>query len=134
MICLIGVGLSALVAIVALIAGAVNEGAGLTWARMICAVMAVVLALALGYVTTRVPKAAWPLVRSMMRTNSSRRLAIIGGVVAVGLLTAYAATGQRLVLFLLVLVGIPVALTMDLVPDPDPDDEHKPKTADDILY
>jgi tetratricopeptide (TPR) repeat protein len=134
MICLIGVAVSAVVAIIALIVGAVNETAGLTWARMVCAVMAVVMALALGYVTTRVPKAAWPLVRSMMRTNASRRLAIIGGLLAVGLLTAYAATGQRLVLFLLVIVGIPVALTLDLVPDPDPEDEHRPKTANDILY
>lgn len=131
---LFGVGLSAFVALIALVIGGVAQGAALTWARLLCAVMAGALAIAFGWLATRVPRAARPLVRSMLRTNRNRLTPIGAGVVAVGLLAGYAASGQRLALVLLILLAFPAFLMADLMPDPDPDDEDRPRTADDILY
>lgn len=132
MLCLAAVGVAALVAIASLIVGAV---AGTGVGRVMCAVMAGLLVFGSAFMATRMPRAGWPLIRSMVRVHRTRMLAVVAAPLAVALLGAYAATGQKLVLFVLVLVAIPLALTADLMsPEYNEEREKKPKTADDILY
>jgi hypothetical protein len=128
-ISLFGVALSAGVALVALIAGSFTH-TGLIWAQVLCAVMAALLLGGLVFLATRIPRAARPLLRSMLRTNRNRFVPIFAGLAAVALLTAFAATGQKAVLALLVLIAFPAFLMADQVGD----DPKGPRTVEDIFF
>jgi tetratricopeptide (TPR) repeat protein len=127
-ISLFGVALSAGVALVALIAGSFTQG--LVWAQVLCGVMAGLLLGGLIFLATRIPRAARPLLRSMLRTNRNRFVPIFAGLAAVALLAAFAATGQKAVLALLVLIAFPAFLMADQVGD----DPKGPRTAEDIFF
>jgi tetratricopeptide (TPR) repeat protein len=128
-ISLFGVALSAGVALVALVAGSFNT-TGLVWARVLCAAMGVLLLGGLIFLATRIPPAARPLLRSMLRTNRNRFVPIFAGLAAVVLLGAFAATGQKAVLALLVLIAFPAFLMADQVGD----NPRGPRTVEDIFF
>ncbi len=127
-ISLFGVALSAGVALVALIAGSFNH-AGLTWAQVLCAVMAVLLFGGLIFVATRIPRAARPLLRSMLRTNRNRFVPIFAGLAAVLLLGAslHRPKGRA---------GAARADRVPRVPDGRPGRRRSegPRTVEDIFY
>jgi tetratricopeptide (TPR) repeat protein len=128
-ISLFGVALSAGVALVALVAGSFTHP-GLVWAQVLCAVMAALLLGGLVFLATRIPRAARPLLRSMLRTNRNRFVPIFAGLAAVALLSAFAATGQKAVLAVLVLIAFPAFLMADQVGD----DPKGPRTVEDIFF
>jgi hypothetical protein len=114
----LGQALSAGVALVALVAGSFNT-TGL-----------VLLLGGLIFLATRIPPAARPLLRSMLRTNRNRFVPIFAGLAAVVLLGAFAATGQKAVLALLVLIAFPAFLMADQVGD----NPRGPRTVEDIFF
>jgi tetratricopeptide (TPR) repeat protein len=128
-ISLFGVALSAGVALVALVAGSFTHP-GLVWAQVLCAVMAALLLGGLVFLATRIPRAARPLLRSMLRTNRNRFVPIFAGLAAVALLAAFAATGQKAVLAVLVLIAFPAFLMADQVGD----HPKGPRTVEDIFF
>jgi tetratricopeptide (TPR) repeat protein len=132
-ISLFGVALSAVVALVALIAGSFTH-TGLVWAQVLCAVMAVLLLGGLIFLATRIPRSARPLLRSMLRANKNRFVPIFAGLATVLLLAGFAVTGQKPVLALLVLIAFPAFLMADQVGDNPNEEKPGPKTADDILF
>src|SRR5262249_30263918 len=103
--------------------------AGLVWAQVLCAAMAILLLGGLIFLATRIPAAARPLLRSMLRTNRNRFVPIFAGLAAVTLLAAFAVTGQKGVLALLVLIAFPAFLMADLVGD----DPKGPRSVEDIF-